>query len=280
MSLAKPAAPLLSQHHERLALERLIKAGRSLVAQMGVTRGQRVLELGCGTGLLCDHLAERVGLSGDVLGLDPMALRIQIAHQHHSRRNLRFQIGDVMALTRFPAGCFDVIVANGVLHTWRDAPAVLMQACRLLAPGGRLGLTTTSAEPPHPAAVAQEAVLCQPPYAAHPRPEAAREYPLTPAALGDALDAAGFAPVHLETRRELTRYPHAEAAIESRQATAWGHFLDHLPVYLRAPARAEIVRRLDQQCGPQGLLHETVALVVVAHRVLPPGHGGHVGAVV
>lgn len=260
------AAPTLAAHYERLAFERQLKVGRSLAAAMGVSRGQRVLELGCGTGLLCEHLAERVGHSGDVLGLDPLPLRIQIAHQHRSRRNLRFQIGDVAQLARFPAACFDVIVANGVLHTWRDARAVLAEAWRLLADGGRLGLSTLSADHPHPAVQAQAAVLAQPPYAAHPVPDEAREYPLGPAALGEALDAAGFAPVNIETRRELKRYPHPEAAIESMQATAWGHFLGHLPVYLRAPARADIVQRLTQRCGADGLMHEVVALTVVAHR--------------
>lgn len=260
------AAPLLATHYERIAFERQHKVGRSLVATMALSRGQRVLELGCGTGLLCEHLAELVGHAGDVLGLDPLPLRVQIAHQHRSRRNLRFQIGDVAHLARFPAACFDVVVANGVLHTWRDARAVLAEAWRLLAPGGQLGLTTLSADHPHPAVQAQQAVLAQAPYAAYPPPEEAREYPLSPPVLGEALDAVGFAPVNIETRRELTRYPHPEAAIESMQATAWGHFLGHLPVYLRAPARADIVQRLAQRCGPEGLVHEAVALTVVAHR--------------
>lgn len=259
-------APLLASHYERIAFERQLKAGRQLVASMGLSRGQRVLELGCGTGLLCEHLAELVGHAGDVLGLDPLPIRVQIAHQHRSRRNLRFQIGDVTHLARFPAACFDVIVANGVLHTWRDARAVLADAWRLLAPGGRLGITTLSADHPHPAAAAQAAVLASAPYAQYPLPEEAREYPLTPAALGEALDAAGFAPVNVEIRREVNRYPHPEAAIESMQATAWGHFLGHLPVYLRAPARADIVQRLATCCGPDGLPHDAVALSVVAHR--------------
>lgn len=261
-----PAAPTLASHYERIAFERQHKVGRSLVASMGLSRGQRVLELGCGTGLLCEHLADQVGHAGDVLGLDPMPLRVQIAHQHRARRNLRFQIGGAAQLARFPAGCFDVIVANGVLHTWRDARAVLSEAWRLLAPGGRLGITTLSADHPHPAAAAQETVLSTAPYAAYPVPEEAHEYPLSPPVLGEALDAVGFAPVHIETRRELTRYPHPEAAIESMQATAWGHFLGHLPFHLRAPARADIVQQLAQRCGPDGLVHEAVALAVVAHR--------------
>ncbi len=263
---ALSAAPTLATHYERIAFERQHKVGRSLVATMAVSRGQRVLELGCGLGLLTEHLADQVGHAGDVLGLDPLPLRVQIAHQHRARRNLRFQIGDVAQLTRFPVACFDVIVANGVLHTWRDARAALAEAWRLLAPGGRLGLTTLSADHPHPAAAAQAAVLAEPPFVMHPLPEEAREYPLSPPALGEALDAVGFAPINIETRRELTRYPHAEAAIESMQATTWGRFLGHLPVYLRAPARAEIVQRLASRCGPDGLVHESVAITVVAHR--------------
>ena len=75
------SAPALQRHYERIVGERLLRDGRQLAAAMGLFRGQRVLELGCGTGILSQHLADSVGPEGEVLGLDALPLRVQIAHQ-------------------------------------------------------------------------------------------------------------------------------------------------------------------------------------------------------
>ena len=96
-------APSLAPHYERIALDRHLEAGRALAASMGLRHGERVLELGCGTGLLAAHLADRVGAEGEVPGLDALPLRVQIAHQR-GRHNLRFQVGDAYQLARFGAG--------------------------------------------------------------------------------------------------------------------------------------------------------------------------------
>jgi ubiquinone/menaquinone biosynthesis C-methylase UbiE len=213
-----------------------------------------VLELGCGTGLLAEHFADRVGPGGEVLGLDALPLRVQIAHQR-GRHNLRFQVGDPGQLARFKSGSFEAIVANGVLHTWPDAARALAECARLLVPGGCLGMVTHAASHPHPALRAQDALLTEPPYAGHAWPEEGRQYPVSAVELDALLLQAGFAAVRLDAQPEVILHATADGAIEFMQASAWGHFLMHLPAALRVCARAEIVRRLEALRGPEGIRH-------------------------
>jgi len=257
--------PALASYHEWLAVERQLKAGCALADRMGLRAGQRVLELGCGTGLLAEHLVERVGSQGEVLGLDAMPLRVQIAHQR-GRFNLRFQVGDPSSLQRFGAGSFDAIVANGVLHTWPDAAAALTECARLLAPAGCLGVATQSAAHPHPAERLQRELMAEPPYADHPPPAESRRYPVGADELDRLLRAAGLVSVQVEARPETFLHATGEGALEHMQASAWGHFLMHLPPDLRDRARAEILRRLEALRGPDGIRHDAMQIVAIAFK--------------
>jgi ubiquinone/menaquinone biosynthesis C-methylase UbiE len=259
----------LATHYEQLAHERQFNAGQRLVDSLQLAPGERVLELGCGTGALARLMARRVGADGDVLGLDPLPLRVQIAHQH-SARNLRFQIGDVATLARFGPASFDAIVANGVLHRWAHAGAALTECARLLAPIGRLALATHSAAHPHPAAQIQAEVLADAAYAAHPPPAEAREHAVTATHLAGLLEQAGFGRRRLDLVAQSVFHGSAEAAIESMQSTAWGHFLAHLPAALRRSAHAEIVHRLQVLATPQGIRHDSVQMLVLASAPLQP----------
>jgi ubiquinone/menaquinone biosynthesis C-methylase UbiE len=262
-SVPAQQAPALATHCERLALDRQLKTGQALAAAMGLRRGQRVLELGCGTGLLAEHLADRVGASGEVLGLDALPLRVQIAHQR-GRHNLRFQVGDPSRLARFRAGSFDAIVANGVMHTWPVAGRALGECARLLAPGGCLGLVTHSASHPHPARRVRDALLAEPPYAGHTWPQEGREYGVDMVGLDGLVRQAGFASMRLDSQPEVMLHATGNGAIEFMQASAWGHFLMHLPEALRVRARAEIIRRLEALRGPDGIRHDAMRLVAIA----------------
>src|SRR5262249_12278393 len=70
---------VLAREYERVSAERQFRSGQRLVEELAVSSGERVLDLGCGTGLLARHIADRVGPSGYVLGIDPLPLRIELA---------------------------------------------------------------------------------------------------------------------------------------------------------------------------------------------------------
>ena len=97
------------------------------------TDGDRVLDIGCGTGDIVQLLA---GVT--YLGYDPSAEYIAAARERYGELG-DFQVGSVGSVELAPA-TFDICIAKGVLHHLDDAAAVdlIQEAARVLRPGGRL----------------------------------------------------------------------------------------------------------------------------------------------
>ncbi|RZL03198.1 MAG: methyltransferase domain-containing protein [Rubrivivax sp.] len=131
--------PDLSQQHE----DARHADGKRLVRALGVSRGHKVLDIGCGTGRLGEHVAQIVGTGGEVIGIDPLPLRIAVA----ARRGpavFKASVGAAEDLSRFEAGHFDVVTLNSVLHWSQDQPKVLGEIRRVLRKNGRLGLSVAN----------------------------------------------------------------------------------------------------------------------------------------
>ena len=113
---------------------------QALIANAGVQPGQRVLDVGCGTGYLARLLAQAVGPQGLVVGVDPSPEMITYASRKAGRvRNCQFQVGSAESLD-FPAEHFDVVVSSLVMHHLPEdlrVPA-LREMRRVLRPGGKL----------------------------------------------------------------------------------------------------------------------------------------------
>ena len=95
--------------------------------------GDRVLEIGCGTGGTAIRLA--AGVSSYV-ATDFSAEMIRIARAKPAPPSLRFQLAEAGELPE--GGPFDAICAFNVLHLVDDLPSLLRQLRAGLAPGGRL----------------------------------------------------------------------------------------------------------------------------------------------
>jgi SAM-dependent methyltransferase len=105
--------------------------GRDLLTLLAPQPGERILDVGCGTG----HLTEEIARSGaQVLGIDRSEAMIAQARENFP--GLSFETHDICALP-FHAE-FDAIFSNAVLH-WVQPPETAAAAmARALKPGGRL----------------------------------------------------------------------------------------------------------------------------------------------
>jgi arsenite methyltransferase len=257
--------PSLASHYEQVSRDRQYKAGQALVEKLRIARGQHVLDVGSGTGLLAEHVAGIVGEGGSVVGVDPLPLRIDIARQKE-RDNLHFSVGDANDLSRFDPDTFDVVYLNAVFHWLPEKTAPLRQFYRVLKPGGRLGISTGSKDHVSPLQQIRRAVLAREPYRAYPESSAGFPNRVSQEELEALLWEAGFDRVSVEVVPHVQYQPTPAAAIEFAQASSFGNFLSHLPEELGRRARGEIEVELARLAAPEGIRQESARLIAVAAK--------------
>ena len=108
---------------------------RATRAALALRPGERVLDIGCGPGFLAAEMAEEVGADGRVHGIDPSDSMLAIAR--HSPTPVDYGRGDALALP-FEDEQFDVAVSTQVYEYVDDIEGALVEALRVLRPGGRL----------------------------------------------------------------------------------------------------------------------------------------------
>jgi ubiquinone/menaquinone biosynthesis C-methylase UbiE len=115
------------------------RVAAKLVEVAAPRRGDSILDVGCGTGLVTHLLAARVGPMGSVVGIDLSARMLDLARPG-SIPNTTFM---AMAAERmfFRARSFDLVTYGQSLPYLVDPLASLAEAARLLRPGGRVALS-------------------------------------------------------------------------------------------------------------------------------------------
>ncbi len=112
----------------------------ALLDDVVLTAGDRVLDVACGTGIVARLARQRLGDSGQVVGVDASPPMLEMARSVDPRVDWR--VGDAGALPLQDGDQFDVVLCQQGLQFFPDKPAAAREMFLALADGGRLALST------------------------------------------------------------------------------------------------------------------------------------------
>jgi SAM-dependent methyltransferase len=239
-----------------------------LARGLQVGPGKRVLDVGCGTGRLARWIAERVGPTGSVTGIDPLADRIAIAREHGE--GIRFEIGRAEDLGAFADESFDAVCMSAVFHWVSDKAKALAEARRVLRPGGLLGVTTL---PRELGAASSVAPVLMPILKEDKYVDKVDLSKLAVASRGHTTTdlitmvlESGLVLAELRVRPRTSTRASGEEAVDFLEASSFGNFLRIVPEELRASLYADLAAAFEARRTPDGIVVRDYGVVFVAVR--------------
>lgn len=133
-----------AENYERYFLPAIaIPVVAELLSAADLQPGERVLDVGCGTGVVARRAADLVGDRGSVAGIDISPDMIEVAGSLPvgDGAPIAWRQGDATSLP-FPDGSFDVVLCQMSLMFMEDRLAAVREMRRVLAGGGRVAIST------------------------------------------------------------------------------------------------------------------------------------------
>lgn len=237
-----------------------------LVGAVSLRAGQRVLDLACGTGIVARHVARHVRPGGEVTGVDVSPAMLSVAREAAAGLDPPIRWKEAIAHDLpFPNGGFDVVLCQQALQFFPDRPKALNEMRRVVAPGGRLGLSTCRSIAHQPGYEVLVDVLRR-----HVGAQAS-EVIRSPYGLGDPdelrglVTAAGFRDVHLRIVVTTFRVPDAQTLLQGEMASSpLGDLVSDLDGDVRKALLDDLDRSLASHVDDDGVVFPFETLVVTA----------------
>jgi ubiquinone/menaquinone biosynthesis C-methylase UbiE len=137
------ARDLAARLERRGKAEDEMAAREAYLSLLDIAPGERVLDVGCGSGVVTREIARRVGGAGRAVGVDQspglLAVARELAREAGVGERVEFREGSVHRLP-FPDGAFDALVCVTVLSHVPAGEAAIPELVRVVRPGGRIGV--------------------------------------------------------------------------------------------------------------------------------------------
>lgn len=211
------------------------KKSTDLVETLDPQPGERILDLGCGTGHLTDLIAAK---GAHAVGIDSSPSMIAMARQNFPK--LQFHVADARNF-RF-AEPFDGIFSNAALHWAREAAPVAESMALALKPGGRLVLEMGEKGNIARIRAGMESVLREAGFAA--------SHTWFFPSLGEysvLLEANGFDVEFAETFARWNRLEHPERGLREWIEMFAGAYFDDVP----ADQRHALIGKIEERLRPE-----------------------------
>jgi ubiquinone/menaquinone biosynthesis C-methylase UbiE len=114
----------------------IVAQRRETIRHLNLSTDEKVLDIGCGPGFLCEEMSEIVGRHGAVVGIDISPDLVELCARREHPPWLSYEVGDATKLLQ-PDASFDVVVCTQVAEYVADVDVVLSEAFRVLKPDGR-----------------------------------------------------------------------------------------------------------------------------------------------
>jgi ubiquinone/menaquinone biosynthesis C-methylase UbiE len=187
---------IINRYEKESSMDCVLGCGNT-IDNLKVTRGENLLDLGCGRGEETIQMALLAGDTGNATGLDLTQSMIDKAQENAKKENVKnvtFVHGEIEKLP-FESNLFDGVASNCVINHAKDKNRVYMEIQRVLKQGGRFVISDAVSKYPLPAEVKND-------------PEAwAQCYggAITEEQYLDAIYQAGFEEIQILNRREYLK---------------------------------------------------------------------------
>lgn len=223
-----------------------------------VTRGHRVLDVACGTGVLARDAAARAGSDGSVVGLDPDDGMLTVAERLSPDIDWRQGMAELLP---WADESFDIVLSQFGLMLFTDRRQALREMWRVVVPRGRLAIAVWGSVESMPPYQAELELLQR--VAGGEAAAAVR----APFALGHLVDlkalfaSAGIPYPAITTHKRTARFPSVRAMVEA-DVRGW---LPIMGVVLPDAQVERILSEAETAITPHVILRDGIMFETTAH---------------